>query len=169
MYLLADITNLPLKDDVIDAIVSLHTIYHVPENLQFVAFHETCRVLKPGSSAVVVYSWGNRSLLMNLTTLPFKVLGAILKRMQMLKKEYSETSEPKLYFHVHKYKYLKSQIRGFDFEVLVWRSVSVLFTKRYIYGWLFGKRILVLIYWLEDRFPHLFGRIGQYPLFVIKK
>ncbi|MBI4229116.1 MAG: class I SAM-dependent methyltransferase [Deltaproteobacteria bacterium] len=58
IYLLADITNLPLKDDLVDAIVSLHTIYHVPADEQSKAFHEVYRVLKQGSSAVVVYSWG---------------------------------------------------------------------------------------------------------------
>lgn len=58
---------------------------------------------------------------------------------------------------------------GFDFDILVWRSISVLFLKTYIHGALLGKQILALIYRLEERFPHLAGRLGQYPMFIIKK
>ena len=35
---LADVTNLPLKNDIVDAVVSLHTIYHVPKDEQRKAF-----------------------------------------------------------------------------------------------------------------------------------
>lgn len=177
IYILADITNLPLKDSSVDAVLSLHTIYHVPEDEQGVAFREIYRVLKPGSSAVVVYSWGINSPLMNLTLFPFKimqmlkafVIRILSKRNNTRLMKSSEDYQPKLYFHAHNYKYLARQIRGFDFDISVWRSVSVSFTKTYIHSYLFGKQALALIYWLEDKFPYMAGRLGQYPLFVIKK
>jgi hypothetical protein len=32
-----------------------------------------------------------------------------------------------------------------------------------------GRRLLRMVYWFEERFPHFFGRYGQYPLIVIRK
>ncbi len=68
IYVLGDMTNLPLLDDSVDSIISLHTIYHIPADEQKVAPRELYRVLKPGGRAVIVYSWGSRSLLMKLSS-----------------------------------------------------------------------------------------------------
>ncbi len=182
IYLLADITNLPLKDNLIDAVVSLHTIYHVPENEQSKAFHEIFRVLKPGTSAVIVYSWGIHSYFMKVMLSPFYIIRAPLKLFRVFKifirkkltqrknlksEKSSEDSRPKLYFHAHNYRWFKKNL-GFEFDILVWRSVSVPFLKTYIRSF-FGKQVLALIYWLEEIFPHIAGRLGHYPMFVIKK
>lgn len=56
-----------------------------------------------------------------------------------------------------------------DFEILVWRSVSVSFLRSVIYPDWGGRFWLKVIFWLEERFPRLLGRIGQYPLVVIHK
>lgn len=184
IYLLADVTDLPLKDNLVDAAVCLHTIYHVPEDEQKKAFEEIYRVLKPASSAVVVYNWGPHSFLMNLAFLPSKVFWAALKRMRMLKrfftrakpdqaaqpiKSFPDSTEPKLYSRPHNYRYFINQEWPFDLDIRVFRSVSHRFTETYVHSRLFGKQLLMLIYWLEEIFPHIAGRLGQYPLFVIKK
>jgi SAM-dependent methyltransferase/uncharacterized protein YbaR (Trm112 family) len=54
IYVQADLTQLPLANGSVDAAVSLHTIYHVPAELQEQAFLELHRVLKPGGRAIVV-------------------------------------------------------------------------------------------------------------------
>jgi hypothetical protein len=41
--------------------------------------------------------------------------------------------------------------------------------RAYIHPWLGGRWILRLLYWLEERFPHFFGKYGQYPLILIRK
>jgi hypothetical protein len=81
----------------------------------------------------------------------------------------SEDARPKLYFHAHRHQYFAKQTQLSNFDVSVWRSVSPVFTKTYVHSWLLGKQVLALIYWLEDRFPHITGRFGQYPIFVIDK
>ena len=43
VYILGDITNMPLRTDSLDAVVSLHTIYHVPADEQATAFEELYR------------------------------------------------------------------------------------------------------------------------------
>jgi len=185
IYLLGDICNLPLKDSVVDAVTSLHTIYHVPKDEQHIAFYEIYRVLQPESSAVVVYSWGRHSLLMSIALLPSRIFRAIPKMIVRIPKkliavvlnigkntwiqESSVAPEPRVYYHAHTYKYFIEQKWTFDFNIIVWRSISVPFMKTYIHSWLFGKQILALINWLEEKYPYLAGRIGQYPLFIIRK
>ena len=56
-----------------------------------------------------------------------------------------------------------------DYEILVWRSVSVGFLRSVIYPEWGGKFWLKVIYGLEELFPRWLGRIGQYPLVVIEK
>ena len=46
-------------------------------------------------------------------------------------------------------------------EILVWRSVSVRFTRSLIHPQLGGRYWLRLLYWLEERYPHCFGENGQ--------
>lgn len=176
-YILADITNLPFKDSSVDAVLSLHTIYHVPANEQNIAFREIYRVLKPGASAVVAYSWGEHSLLMNLALYPAMIIQTLKVFVARFLNRDNDTVGTKsslghqieLYFHAYDYNYFVGQTWGFNFDIRVWRSVSVPFTKWYIHSWLLGRQLLSLIYWLEDRLPQLAGRIGQYPLFIIKK
>ena len=72
IYILGDITKLPLRDDVCDAVISLHTIYHVPADEQSSALRELYRVLKPKGTALVIYNWGDHSPLMRLAAVPLK-------------------------------------------------------------------------------------------------
>ena len=62
IYILGDITQLPFKENTFDAVVSLHTIYHVPFDFQAQAFKEIYRTLKSGKTAAIVYSWGGKIL-----------------------------------------------------------------------------------------------------------
>src|SRR4030095_17082612 len=70
IYIQCDITQLPLKSASVDAFVSLHTIYHVPEKKQAMAFRELERVLRPGRPGTVVYTWGHHCLAMQVLLHP---------------------------------------------------------------------------------------------------
>ena len=66
--------------------------------------------------------------------------------------------------------WLTQALKGrMDFEILVWRSVSVRFLRSVIYPEWGGRFWLKMLFWLEERFPRLLGRIGQYPLIVVRK
>ncbi len=164
IYLLCDVTNLPLKSNTIDACVSLHTLYHVPAQEQAKAFEEIHRVVREGGSAVVVYSWGSKSLLMNLLMFPQKLFSLIKRKISAPKEG------PALYFHAHSYAWFCQEIqRKYHTQVYAWRSVNVPFLKWFIHPALGGRAILKLLYWLENKAPHCMGRIGAYPLLVTKK
>ena len=47
LFILGDITRLPLASDAIDAIISLHTVYHLPSDKQILACDELMRVARP--------------------------------------------------------------------------------------------------------------------------
>lgn len=164
IYLLCDVTQLPLKSNSIDAIVSLHTLYHVPQQQQLQGFAELYRALKPAGVSVIVYSWGHHSLLMNLLLWPLKIYFWLKRRLK------SSTSEQDLYFYAHNYQWFCDEIKvKYQTQLFSWRSVNVPFLKLFIHRFLGGKQILSFIYFLENRFPKAMGKWGAYPLFVSKK
>src|SRR5262249_11462139 len=103
--ILADITNLPLKTNAVDAAISLHTIYHVPMDEQRTAFEEIHRVLTPGSSAVVVYSWGPHSILLNVMLFPLPVVRALRRLRSRVAQLTNNKLRPRLYAHMYDYKW----------------------------------------------------------------
>lgn len=190
LYVQGDITRLPFRTDVFDAGVSLHTIYHVPADEQSDAVKELHRTLKPDRRAVIVYKW-HPSLLKTLLALPYvltdRIKQAILnvpgarptiQRFRSARGRFDGESDsentsrhdlPPLYFFAHDLKWFKHAVGKFSpLEVRCWRSLEVPMLKRIPENER-GRHLLTFMQWLEDRFPHFFGRIGSYPLIVITK
>ena len=63
LYVLGDITCLPLASDSIDDVISLHTIYHVPRAMAATAVDELVRVVRPGGRVVIVATWASSPLM----------------------------------------------------------------------------------------------------------
>ena len=63
IFILGDMTNIPIADHCLDAVISLHTVYHIPQAEQTRAVGEVYRVLSPGGKAVIVYSWKDAPLM----------------------------------------------------------------------------------------------------------
>lgn len=164
IYLLCDITCLPLQTAKIDAVISLHTLYHVPKEQQLQGYQEIQRVLKPKGVSVVIYSWGRRALLMNVLMFPIKAW-SLLKRLMPAK-----SGTQTLYFYAHSYEWYRQHLQQqYGCQLYAWRSVNVPFLKFFIHEKLGGRMLLKGFFWLESRFPRLMGRIGAYPLFVSTK
>jgi SAM-dependent methyltransferase/uncharacterized protein YbaR (Trm112 family) len=182
IYILGDITNIPIQDDMVDGAVSMHVIYHIPKDEQVNALREIRRVLTPGSSAAIVYSWPNSRMLKGWM-FPRRIQRIYRRNIQKLKNRIKSilhwetrsnavvpASGPlKPYHFTHDQAYFENAMQGMDFDIAVWRSVSVPFLRMYIHPHLFGSAILRGIYRKEEGNPALYGRIGQYPLFVIRK
>jgi SAM-dependent methyltransferase len=162
IYILGDITNLPLQTSSVDAVISLHTIYHVPADEQATAFLELERILKPGRTGVVVYAW-DEPLLTKALLLPAWPLRKLARAVRKLRGK-----EP-LYFHPHTYEWFTQRDWPFSARVLSWRSLSVLPMRAYVHDQLGGRVFLRGVQLLEERFPELMGRIGHYPLIVMEK
>jgi SAM-dependent methyltransferase len=172
MYILGDITNLPLANGTVDGAVSLHTIYHTPADEQATAFREIHRVLAPGRAAAVVYCW--RSLLVKLAMLPAKLVqtpGKLVRKLMRGKgaAETSERNRNRIYYHAHSRAWFAKNLGDLPSKIHVWRSIDVPLLKAYVHPWMFGKLLLRLVYRAEEWFPRLLGRLGAYPLIVLRK
>jgi hypothetical protein len=74
------------------------------------------------------------------------------------------------YVSKHNAAWLRQEV-GANLPVViwVWRSVGVRFLRTFIHEKWGGRGLLRLLYWLEERFPHFLGKMGQYPLIVLSK
>lgn len=169
LCILADMTNMPFKDGVIDGFVSLNTIYHIPKDEQATAIKELYRLLKPGAKGVVVYEWFKHSPWMNFWMLPFRGFVYIKNRVfdgvarMMGKKD----SGRRLYYYAHSPEYFKKALP--PFKIKVWRSLSVHFMRYYLHSWLGGKKILDWVYAKEEKEPEVCGTKGEYPILLFEK
>ncbi|AEE50956.1 Methyltransferase type 11 [Haliscomenobacter hydrossis DSM 1100] len=168
IFICGDITNIPLQAEVCAAVISQHTLYHVPKNEQETAVRELYRVAKEGACIAIVYNWFYHSLLMNIALLPLQVYRVI---RHLLGKFYVKLwpSKPRLYFYPHSYFWFKNLGYGDKLNIYVWRTLNVQFMRLYIHDWLGGQKMLQFFQHLEDRFPKTMGFLGDYPLIVIKK
>jgi ubiquinone/menaquinone biosynthesis C-methylase UbiE len=170
LYILADIAKMPLSDNSVDAAISLHTLYHVPADEQEAALREIWRVLKPKARAVIVYNWGQHSALMKLASPDSRINRRIARLLRRNEPQQPPAPAVNLYFHPHQYAWFKRTLsRLGPFKLACWRTMSVDAQRAYIHDWLYGKQILRIIGWLEESFPWIFGRLGQYPMFVFRK
>ena len=189
LYVLGDITHLPFNSDVFDGTSALHTIHHVPMVDKGQAYAELHRTLKPDRSMVVVDGWTNAPLMVRSKRFMAgmqRLRGwwerkirknqrepgeAVAPSIQPEKSSTEEKARPAGTF-VQKFDAdgLIELLTGkMDFEILVWRSVSVAFLRAVIHPDWSGRFWLKVLFWLEERFPRLLGRVGQYPLVVIHK
>jgi ubiquinone/menaquinone biosynthesis C-methylase UbiE len=59
----ADVANLPFKDEIFDGIISLHTLHHLTVTDYVPAYENLKRVLKKNRTAVIVNGWGESMLM----------------------------------------------------------------------------------------------------------
>jgi SAM-dependent methyltransferase len=174
LFVLASIPNLPFKSGVFDAITSIHVIYHIEQ--QRPAIEELYRVLKPGGKGVIVYAWPPHLPVKLLAAIPFMALRWWRRARRALRRilpgsapSGKKTRKPAgFYYSPHPRSWF---LQGWDFEfdICAWRSVGTPMLKNLIHPRLGGKALLRVMFALESRFPHFFGRFGHYPMLVFGK
>jgi SAM-dependent methyltransferase len=180
LFVIADISALPFRADVFEAVISLHTLHHLPAEDQQDGYLELWRVLSPGNMAVIVNGWTDAPLMVRAEHLVrfMERLGERFGRKALdeitgtkPETKMKKTNSPVGTF-VQKFtpERLEQMLGGLiSYEVRCWRSVSVRFLRSVIHTKLAGKPLLRLLFWLEDHFAGYFGKIGQYPLIIMKK
>ncbi|HEY4148242.1 MAG TPA: methyltransferase domain-containing protein [Chitinophagaceae bacterium] len=169
LCILADMTNMPFKDGVIDGFVSLNTIYHIPKDEQATAIKELYRLLKTGGKGVVVYEWFKHSPWMNFWMLPFRGFVFIKNRIMdgAARMAGKKDAGRRLYYFAHSPEYFKKNLP--PFKLRVWRSLSVHFMRYYLHAGLGGKKILDWVYRKEEKDPEVAGLKGEYPILWFEK
>lgn len=187
LYVVADVANLPFKTEPFEGVVSLHTLHHLPLEEQTKAYSEVYRVLRPGSSAVVVNGWTDSPLMRRASGLVrlCERLGNRIARLRG-RKQSTENAAPAngakpeskpakasptgTFIRKLDAAWLRQQLGSrMRFEIYPWRSVNVRFLRALVHAPLGGRLFLRLLYNLEERFPRYFGEKGQYPMVVIRK
>ncbi len=176
IYLLGDITHLPLNDHAADDVISLHTIYHLPKTEQSAAIDELSRVTKRGGRTIVVYVWAS-SFLMNCSAATTMFMGRCRRFVSRRRRETGPPARPRtgvddppsLFFCPQDHAWFAREIMPHRRTSLrVWSSVDVRFQKRFFSNTPLGRLILRVVLAFEDYCPLLAGRIGQYPMFVLE-
>lgn len=178
IFILGDMTNMPIADDCIDALISMHTVYHIPVEEQPKAIAEAYRVLKPEGEAVIVYSWQKPPLM----RLAFKIWNPVLglyKRIKRKNKPLAATNtpvagsantRPDLFVQQQNYPWFEKHIkRQYPTKLTVYSAISRSFSHTFLKEKMFGSQVSSFIFWIENTFPRFMGRIGQYPVFLITK
>jgi len=169
IFICGDITNIPIKDYVCDAVLCQHTLYHIPKNEQKTAVNEMSRVTANNGKVVIIYSWFYHSWFMNLS-LNIIQLYRIVRHFAG--KLYVKTfkSKPRLYFYPHSPGWFK---KSFSFskniEFYCWRSTNKYFLDIFIHKKLFGKKILEKLMNIEKKHSRFMSTFGDYPAIVITK
>ena len=169
IFVCADITNIPIMDNICDAVLCQHTLYHIPKNDQKTAVDEMLRVLKPDSKLVIVYSLFYHSWFMNITLFPIQIYrisrhfaGKLYVRLF--------NSKPRLYFYPHPLSWFtKNFSRKSTPDFYCWRSTNKYFLNLYIHKWLAGRWLLNSLMKSEKKHSKIWARIGDYPIIVITK
>ncbi|MEX2160759.1 MAG: class I SAM-dependent methyltransferase [Anaerolineales bacterium] len=169
-FVVTDVAHLPFVSHAFGAVVSLHTIHHLPSSQHGQAYMELHRVLAPGRRAVVVNGWGH-SVLNEF----FDRIKAWLKGRKGVG-PVNGTSPEELelgkgtFVDKRDARWLKGFLQGkMDFKILVWRSASTNVLRFFIREEWLGRFWLRVLYRMEEWFPRFFGEKGLYPLVVISK
>ena len=194
IFIQCDITNIPLRDEAVDAFVCLHTIYHVPAERQLAAFRELERVTRRGGSGVVVYAWDNDLWGANLTS-PWRAITMMLRRLHsalrpfvpdaLLRWRQRNTgqsvqggvapaaaiqSASQHCYYAHSYRWYEDNVAASGrWSLHSWRSVGLTTLKRRIPNNAFGEVLLAVLYRLESQFPRILGRFGAFPMIVLRR
>jgi SAM-dependent methyltransferase len=185
LFIVADVANLPFVPEPFDGVVSLHTLHHLPLDEQAKAYAELYRVLRPGSTAVVVNGWTDSSLMRRMGWLVrvMERLGTLAGRLKGRRPEKAVSTQASgpgrnegtggptgTFINKLDAAWLHENIGGkMQYELYPWRSVSVRFLRAVIHDVTGGRLWLSLLFWLEERFPRFFAEKGQYPMVIIRK
>ena len=170
LYVVMDVANLPFKSDAFDAVVSLHTIHHLPMSEHKRAYLDLLRVLKPNRTMAIVNGWHSPRL-MTMAEPLIRLARIISGRGRKRKKAWADVEDATGTFVAKMTpQWLKQELGGeMEFKIYAWRSLSTRFLRWFIRPRLGGKLFLRFVFWLEERFPRFFGENGQYPLIVFRK
>jgi SAM-dependent methyltransferase len=150
-YHCLSILELPFAADTFDAVVSMHTIYHIDAEQQEAAVRQLLRVARPGAPVVIVYANP----------------GALLTRAGRAAKRILRRRSPPapLYYFAHPLSWWRRFADVAEVSLFPWRSLAARESRILLHGaWMFA-----LLGMLERRFPRLATAMGTYPLVVLSK
>ena len=179
LYVVCDVASLPFKTGTFEGEVSLHTLHHLPTEGHVRAYQELHRTLARGGKAVIVNGWDDAPLsnFMNIWISLFEWIYTVFRHTKK-SGEATQVAKPEGRIPAGRGTYVQRVTAGWlkmtvgrlvPISIWCWRSLSVRFMRTFIHERFAGRQILRIVYWKEERFPHFFGKYGQYPLVELCK
>jgi ubiquinone/menaquinone biosynthesis C-methylase UbiE len=167
IFICADMLALPIKENICEAVVCHHALFHIQKDLQIKALNEMYRIALPDSAITVVYDWFYHSILMNLTLGPVQLYRIA---RYLVGKWYARLfRKNKLYFYSHSRSWFIKNNPGKTIRFYTWRSINKYFSSIYLHKKFMGRKLLRFIWNIEEKHPELMGKIGEYVIITIKK
>ncbi len=159
-YICSTLEQIPLPDNTADAVVCMHTIYHIEKSKQESAVKELLRIAKPGAPVLIVYS-NPTDLLRRLKEFAYQ-LG--------LKKRPPNNGNDELYFYAHPNSWWSETFQNSaQVELHSWRMLGAEESKRFIPNNFLGSLLFHASEAFEKTFNGAATTFGTYPLVVLKK
>jgi ubiquinone/menaquinone biosynthesis C-methylase UbiE len=166
VYLCGSFFDIALGKNFFDCAISLHTIYHIDNDRQEEAVRKLLEITKPGMPLIIVYS--NPDALVRRFVLLFrKMTGFFFKKKTDSKKK--KPLKKNLFFFAHPIKWWDRFSDSAEVQIVPFRSFNTPCQKMFIPDNKLGKRMLDMLFYLEDRFPNFFAKNFEYPIIVLKK
>lgn len=169
IFIQGDISKLPLIDGLCDNAMSIHTLYHVPRELQEAAVKELLRVTKPGANVIILYNWAWHSWLMNVLLFPVR----LVKAAKRLYRYFTVSANERwlsggLYFYPHTPAWFEriGREQGVQVSFSSLTSIHQDFVKYYVHDGFGGASLLRFVLKMEQRFPNCLGRHGAFGYVV---
>ena len=148
-----DFLKIKFRENYFDAIVSLHTLYHISKNKQEKVVRKLIRISKKNSPIIIVYS--NSNTLVN-----------IFKKIIFYKKKQNKKNYIFIVIILDGGKdFQKMQKLSFIHGDLFQHNIK----KFYFQITFFGKFLFKILIFFENSFPKIFTKYFQYPIIILKK
>jgi len=151
-YYCKDFLDIKFKENYFDCILSLHTIYHINKFKQKKVIRKILSISKKNTPVVIVYS--------NPNTIIDKIKSLFL---------YKQSKKNDYYFFCHPISWWKKFEDIAEIKFYPWRSLSSNHQKFLIPNNVIGKKILKMLFYLENYFKNFFINNFQYYIIVLKK
>ena len=148
-----DFLKIKFKKNFFDAIISLHTIYHISKKDQKKVIKKLISISKKNSPIIIVYSNPN----------------TFVKFLKNIFIDNKDRNKDKLYFYCYDLNWWKQFSKIAKVEFHPWRSFSAQHQKKIFPNNFIGKVLFDLLILFEKIFPKLFVRYFQYPIIILKK
>lgn len=158
--------NILLPQNSFDAVISLHTIYHMDKDKQQKAVSKLLDLVKPGQKLVIVYH--NPDALFQWVERFVRLGERILDKLGLVKMV-EKKDDGGLYFHAHKLSWWNQFEGRAKVEQRPWRSMTSYLSKKLVKDNKTGKNFFKRLFQLENKYPKLFLRVAQYNMITLTK
>jgi ubiquinone/menaquinone biosynthesis C-methylase UbiE len=169
VYLKGSLLNVPLDDNFFDSAISVLAIFNIHKDEQEKAVRRMLQVTKPGAPAIIVYC--------NPETFPSRLARWLIERERNKRRRaLAKARKPKkvreqgsLYYYRHPLNWWSRFNDVADVKILPWITLDPTVQKAIVPDNRFGSALLNMLFRLEDRYPHFFGRNATYSMIVLRK